>query len=124
MINFDDPRFQRLIQENIKAQNFKTHRVLQIIWLTTPISMSDLRLNRNQRFDNRLFNIIHDFFRVVALLLDVLHRKGETPFVADIIFHRCLVLFVIFVRFVYGVVRQMHVQITQVSMSRRLVFNR
>ena len=56
--------------------------------------MRKLRLNCKQRFDNSLLNVIHNLGRIVAKILNVLHRVGQTPFVPDVI---TTIFFVIFV---------------------------
>ena len=73
MVDLDDPRLKLVIKEYVEAKDLKAHRVLNIIRLTTPVSVRKLWLDRQQTLDDGLFYVFHNQIRVVALLLNIFH---------------------------------------------------
>ena len=114
MIDFKDPRFQLVIEEDVEAENLEAHRVLGVVRLAGAISVSKLRLDRANSLDDRLLNVVEDAGGIVAHLFDILHGKRQTALVAQVVLFAALVLNVVARRLVDRIVRQVHVEVVEV----------
>ena len=82
MVYFEDPRLETRVKHYIKAKNFETHRVLDVIWLTTFVNMRQLGLHSTYCLYYGLFNISLNLVNVVPLGLKVSPNISQGTLVA------------------------------------------
>ena len=56
-----------MIQNYVKTENFKAHLIFEVRGLTRAIVVCQVLLNRNQCFDNNVFDLSH---KLVSVLIE------------------------------------------------------
>lgn len=122
MVHFNDPWFEFLIDEHIKAKDLETHRVFNVVRLTRAVGMGQHRLHCAETLDDYRLDIVQNLLAIVTALIDVFHCERHRSFVASIVFFTSDVFLKFVTEFIDGVVRQMHEQVGQVRLGRGFVF--
>lgn len=105
MVHFEDPRFKLVIQEDVKAKNLEAHRVFCVVRLTRPICVAKHWLNGTKCLDDHRFNIMKNFFSIMASLLNVVQSECQTSFVTKVIRINTLVRHIVRAEFINRIVR-------------------
>lgn len=91
MIDFDEPRFQLVVNHDVHAQNLEAHRVFQIVWLASAIRMRKSRLHCYHSLCAYVLNLLKHIFLVeirFVLLHELQHsceRALRTSIVINIV---------------------------------------
>jgi hypothetical protein len=111
VIDFEDPRLEASVKHDIETENFKTHRILNVIWLATFVNMSQLRLNSTYCLDYGLFNISLNLVNVVPLGLKVSPNISKGTLVAYTIIVLAFILDKFGAVLIDSIVSKMHEEI-------------
>ena len=68
LVHLYQPWPKLLINQNVKSQHLKAHRILQILRLTRPIQMTQIRLTHHHRLNNNVLNLLHEQVHISSLL--------------------------------------------------------
>ena len=115
VIDFQQPRFQIRVQNDIHAQNLKTHIILQIFRLTRSIVMGQLGLGWTQRFHKHYLDFLDKFFSITAFFFQMTQNRRERSFMA----HICTSCF--FVKHEFGIVH-IYCIVSQMLTNLKLLF--
>ena len=126
MINFQEPRLEVGIEQNVKAQYLKAQLILNIVRLARPVQVRNGWLARNQCFNHDVLNLCLDFLHLLEatrslLLPDIAPYLGDTTLMRRIISILVIRLLVAFMQLINGIIGQMNVHVSHVAIFGRLV---
>lgn len=115
MVNFEEVRFQCMVDHYVYAHDLEADGVLEVIGLAGAILVREGGLSRDGGLHGDVFDLVHhDFCRKILLvLLHVLQDRRKTPLVALVVIF-ALTLDKVSRRLVDRIVSQMHIQIVKV----------
>lgn len=118
MIDFENPWLEASVKHDIETENFKTHRVFDVIWLATFVNMSQLRLNSAYCLDYGLFNISLNLVYIVPLGLKVSPNISKGTFMAYTIIIFAFILYKLGAVLIDSIVSKVHEEVIQVIVCR------
>mmetsp|Transcript_25336 Transcript_25336/g.41285 ORF Transcript_25336/g.41285 Transcript_25336/m.41285 type:complete len:340 (-) Transcript_25336:376-1395(-) len=114
MVHLQQPRLQLLIQHHVETQDLKAHAVVDIFWLATVVKVGQAWLHCNQCLDDQILNLQDEGVHIVPLASQMLLDRLPTSLVTVFGIIWIGVLLEIGIRFVDGVVGQVHHHFRQV----------
>ena len=70
MIDFEEGRLALLVKKYVEAKYLKSHEIFHICRLTSSVVVRQLRLGRDQCFNNHVFNFTHHFVYIVTFIAE------------------------------------------------------
>jgi len=118
VVYLENPWLETRVKHNIKAKNFETHRVFDVIWLATFVNMCQLRLYRAYCLNYGLFNISLNLVYIVPLRLKVSPNISKGTFMAYRIIIFAFILYKLGAILIDSIVSKVHKEIIQVIVCR------
>ena len=72
MIDLNDPGFELFVEEDVKTENFKAHRVLDIVRLARSVRVCQLGLHSANSLNDCRFDIVEHPRRIMPHFFDIL----------------------------------------------------
>ena len=92
-----------------------------VVRLARAVHMREHGLHRAERFNDNIVDLASQLLHIISSFSQIAPHKGQRAFMPNIVAIRVIVEYEILVVLVDRVVRQMHEQVLQIALERRLV---
>ena len=108
-----------MINDDIEAQNLKTHGIIKIIRLTALVQVGQVRLPNSHSLDHNILNLFPKQISIVTFFLYYFQNCFKRPLMTHLFF--IIIFFILLkfaVEFIDSIVGEMHVEVLHIIISR------
>lgn len=114
-VGLQQPGLELTVQHDIKPQYFEAHVVLLVLWLQSLVQVGEVGLEAKKRLYDYLLNLLFDSLGIfIELHVNLLPEPTQVPLMASVHTVHTGILLVVLCLFIDGLVREMHLLVSQV----------